>query len=58
MRAQFYVRVIRRDGTTTYSSLFGTLAEADHWRQAARDDPLVLAAVIVQVEFKYRSEPP
>jgi hypothetical protein len=50
MQPQFYVRVIQRGGTTRYSSLFDTLDEAAEWRQKVRGDPLILAAVIVQVE--------
>jgi hypothetical protein len=49
MRPQFYVRVICRDGTTRYSVLFDTLEEADRWRESVREDPLVLAAVMVQI---------
>jgi hypothetical protein len=58
MPLQFYIRVIRRDGTTRNSSLFDSLEEADRWRQTTREDPLILAAVIVQVESSKRVETP
>lgn len=50
MSARFYIRVLRRDGTTRYSPFFDSLEEADRWRQTLRQDPAVQAAVIVQVE--------
>ena len=58
MQTRFYIRVHRRDGTITCSSFFDTLEEADRWRQTVRLDPVVLFAVIVQVEADRTSGAP
>lgn len=50
MPSRFYIRVLRRDGSCRYSTFFASLEEADRWRQTLRQDPMVLAAVIVEVE--------
>lgn len=58
MPSRFYIRVPRKDGSSRYSSLFDTLEEADRWRQTVRQDPLVQAAVIAQIESEQRNDAP
>lgn len=57
MSSRYYVRVLRLDGGSRYSSFFDSLEEADRWRQTLRQDPLVRAAVIVEVDVASDGRP-